>query len=101
MNRLVGGVDRNLYPEPGDTTVASINVDRGLVSGKLDTVGLTEAGLAQIVSDGAAILARLATDRAAVALGRMPMPPDFFDGWTLDAVERANAAARRKLDGKP
>lgn len=66
LAKLVGGVssvlDADHLPE---TAVASIAVDRGLRGGTLDVVALDEVQLAQVVADGAAVLARLAKGRVA------------------------------------
>lgn len=60
--RIVGSVSRDIHGDgPG---VAYLNIDRGLKGGRLDTVHLDEAKLAEVVAEGARILATLARDRA-------------------------------------
>jgi hypothetical protein len=55
--------DRRLGLGPGRDVVATLAVDRDLKNGALDTVELTEAGLANLVAEGATLLARLAGER--------------------------------------
>lgn len=66
LAKLVGGVSSAMTSDhlPA-SAVASFAVDRGLSSGALDVVPLDEAQLAQIVADGATVLARLAKGRVA------------------------------------
>lgn len=62
--RLVGGVSRTIdRDQQAEGVVATIAVNRSLKSGALDVVGLTEATLARVVAEGAAVLSSLAAAR--------------------------------------
>lgn len=66
LARLVGSVSSAMASDHlPETAVASIAVDRGLRGGSLDVVALDEMQLANLVADGAVVLARLAKSRVA------------------------------------